>query len=484
MDYRSRFQFSVSTGNPRLLFGTVLIFAFLFFSFAACRSEQPDLQIEPALEQAILAEDWAGVAELLDSVNAETVSPVDRLLKGHAALALNRNNESSCLFYSIVAADSVGMEENIKEWVSWTQRFATKHPKKAIAHYFEGDARSRSEQWDAALTAFDQALQFEPNHALTLIARGLVYAITERWNEALVDLSRAGSQGDNYAEAYASLGALWLMKKDGAKGAEEAFNKSLNISPDYATALYGRGSVRSVLGKWEEAEQDLEQVKEIMLSDVDVEAGCLAEIIANNTAHTLSLLQSRDEIMLAGLQSENPSTEINRRITTMARNGHTGVGSVDYRALVNIAQRNPEYAPEIQQKLDVAVRNSPNLAQNLRIAENRVHFQGRMQQAFGSFWKGVDVSTSTRVEGKMAQVSLAFERRTNWYKGNRGTAQDIINSGQRLANTVNQIRPQAINPSGFKTEPEEATWDEGDWPFAAVNGLLYKPHAEVTASSQ
>ena len=53
-------------------------------------------KIAPGIESAMLMEDWTAVITLLGS--EENLSPVLQLLKAHALLALNRNNDSVCLF--------------------------------------------------------------------------------------------------------------------------------------------------------------------------------------------------------------------------------------------------------------------------------------------------------------------------------------------------------------------------------------------------
>ena len=57
-------------------------------------------EVNVSITKAVLSQDWQGVAELLRSVSTQTESPVLRLLKAHACLNLNRNNESLCLFLS------------------------------------------------------------------------------------------------------------------------------------------------------------------------------------------------------------------------------------------------------------------------------------------------------------------------------------------------------------------------------------------------
>lgn len=96
--------------------------------------------IEPFVEDAVLTEDWVKVSDLLTSVDTQTPFPVLRLIKAHAYLALNRNNESQCLFLS------VSSEDELKQWQKWSNDFVTQNSQKAIAHYFKGDSLARFRQ--------------------------------------------------------------------------------------------------------------------------------------------------------------------------------------------------------------------------------------------------------------------------------------------------------------------------------------------------
>ena len=84
------------------------------------------------VEQALLAEDWIKVAELLREVDTTSASPVLRLIKGHACLALNRNNASLELFASMLK------DTDSQAWQVWTDEFASRHSQHAIASNYEG----------------------------------------------------------------------------------------------------------------------------------------------------------------------------------------------------------------------------------------------------------------------------------------------------------------------------------------------------------
>jgi len=203
------------------------------------------------VEDSVLAEDWAKVADLLDSVNTQTPSPVLRLIKGHACLALNRNNESLCLFLS------TSSENDLKEWERWTDDFSNRNPKKVITYYFKGDALARLEKWDDALRTLSRSLELQTNHVLTLNARGTIYCAIHKWNEALMDLTKASILNPLIADVHASVGAMWIQKRDGAIGALRSFDYAIRLSPDFALAHNGKGCAKYALARWEEANEEI-----------------------------------------------------------------------------------------------------------------------------------------------------------------------------------------------------------------------------------
>lgn len=251
---------------------------------------QTDQAVDREVEKMTLAENWAKIAEHLNWVDHRTLSPVRRILKAHACLFLNRNNEALCLFLSLLA------ESDLKQLEQWTQDFVKQHRKQAIAHYLRGDVLARLERWDDALVSFNTALKFSQNHPLVLNARGTVYAAKGQWDEALNDFFIATQVKPDFIEAYTSRGALWIQRKTGAPGALEALNQALQISPnpDYVLAFIGRGSVRTVLGEWDEAKKDFEKAR---LSSTN----CLSVISEIINLDLTALLYEESEAVSKGL---------------------------------------------------------------------------------------------------------------------------------------------------------------------------------------
>jgi hypothetical protein len=108
-------------------------------------------------------------------------------------------------------------------------------------------------RWADAQSVFTGALKRDPQNAMLLNARGAVLSARQDWDSALLDLEAATKANPRLADAFASLGAVWIKKKTGAEGALAAFGQALEISPGFALALNGRGVAQFATGAWPEA---------------------------------------------------------------------------------------------------------------------------------------------------------------------------------------------------------------------------------------
>lgn len=215
-----------------MLFGT-------FPSEVYARNSDP---LSADVDRAFLVEDWERVVSLLISVDQPKLSPIERLVKGHACLATNRNNESLCLFLSVKE------DGDLAQWKSWCERLVKESKGAPVAYYALGDACSRLGDWNEALKAFDAALGKKPGWPLTLNAMGVVHAKRDEVAAARVYFTEAiGLSKGRLADAFANAGFLWIQKRENAEAAIEAFDRALAVSPDFALAYQGRGCVKLLL---------------------------------------------------------------------------------------------------------------------------------------------------------------------------------------------------------------------------------------------
>jgi len=261
--------------------------------------------IDSAVEKALCSEDWKRVAELLDTVTSQTPDPVLRLIKGHACLATNRNNDAVCLF----AASND--DSSAQVWIDWTSAFERSAAEKNISAYLKGDALARSKKAEEAIACFTDNLSRNPGDVMSLHARGVVWATRGSFAQANSDFrSVLKLQGSN-AEFWASRGACLIQSKGDMNKASEAYSNALNYSPDYILAVNGRGCVRMAFpASYDSAYSDF---KSINGKFSECNSVILARLAANGEKLTRSMLAERDTL-LAQLTGIEPGTPINTRM--------------------------------------------------------------------------------------------------------------------------------------------------------------------------
>ena len=191
--------------------------------------------LQPADQRALLNEDWAAVNAGCDRALQLRPSPICRLLKGHACLALNRNNDSLVQFAS---ADGIGA---LQAWETWSSSLTHEHPDRAIAWYLEGDAHARLGEWGKAEQCFSKAVVVDEGCYLAWNARGIVAHATGNSLLARTYFLKASKIKQDFADAYLNRGTLniYLNAVRAAPGAavEESFRKAEPLSTDKAPGL-------------------------------------------------------------------------------------------------------------------------------------------------------------------------------------------------------------------------------------------------------
>ncbi len=199
---------------------------------------------------------WEVVYQHLQSTEPASEDSTAKLVKAHAALATNKNNESLKLFMASASG------ADISEWDTWTASFLVQHPGNVVAHYLRGDAFARNQQFDQAIAEFTNAISIDPHDALSLHALGTIYAARRDWYRALEAFGQAAAVASNLAEAYSSLGATLVNLGESPNEARNFYNLALQNSPHYVLALNGRASTQFALGNLDAAIVDLDKAQE------------------------------------------------------------------------------------------------------------------------------------------------------------------------------------------------------------------------------
>lgn len=417
-----------------------ILLVFLFNLQPATISAQPVQTVDKQVKEAVLAEDWGKVAKLLDSVNPKTPSPVLRMIKGHADLALNRNNESLCLFISALSEDDLG------KWEEWSQYFVKKNPNKAISHYFRGDALARMENWTEALLSFKLAMEISPKHSLTLNARGVASAAAGRWDEALVMFNETINASPTLIDAYANRGTLYIMRREGAEGAKSWFDRALKISPDFALALNGRGSAYVALGEWDKAKSDFERAQTFTT--------CLPIVVDNMLAlqrARLEFVASKTDIMLA---QANPGTETHAKLTTQKQTQASAFTRIDAVHLNRVRDMMPSESKRKEaHSRDMATATMENVWNPLLSTMTKVPIVGGAVQCL------IDNNKAQAIRNR------AFSKNVN----------ETEKQVNRIAADYNTLKSGSGMPQqgGVSVDMRRAYIDKGDWPVVTWMGLGY-----------
>ena len=224
-----------------------------YFSFSGLYIRVPSTgDVTLPVAKAAVAGKWDQVAKLLEKVDDKTPSPALRILKAHALLATNQNNESQCLLLGASKPDDA------KKWLDWTKEFARLNPKQATAHYLLGDAFARNREWNTALQEFTKAIEAKPGYGLALSARGLAHAINKEVTPAMADLTLATQSNPRLADAFASQAMLTIQDGTASDEVVRLYTNAISANPSFVLARYGRAAVYLALNTPDKAVEDLE----------------------------------------------------------------------------------------------------------------------------------------------------------------------------------------------------------------------------------
>jgi tetratricopeptide (TPR) repeat protein len=136
----------------------------------------------------------------------------------------------------------------------------------SVAYSGRGDIYDDLEQYEKALTDYDQAIQLDPNNAYAFYNRGITYHKLDQYEKALADFDRAIKLDPDDARAfyyrsnvYHDLG--WYEK------ALADYDQAIQLDPNNAYAYNNRGLTYHKLGEYEKALADYDRA--IQLNPVD-----------------------------------------------------------------------------------------------------------------------------------------------------------------------------------------------------------------------
>ncbi len=123
-----------------------------------------------------------------------------------------------------------------------------------VAYFEEGMLEEDAGRHEAALVAFDKALELDPGYENALVWTTTALRLMQRWEEA-------EQRSQQAVEAYPFSARLWVGRGwvfSDQKRYDEAlvaFEQALQVEPGHEDALVWRTTAVRLLGRWEEAER-------------------------------------------------------------------------------------------------------------------------------------------------------------------------------------------------------------------------------------
>jgi len=438
---------------------------------------KPIFKPDPALEEAILTENWEKVIRLLPEEMEPNLPAPFRLVKAHACLATNRNNKSLCLFLS------ASSEVELYDWESWVETFVANHPGNPIAYYFQGDAMARMGKWKGAIAAYDVAVAAarKNRHALAFNARGVAHTHDNELGKARVDFAKAIKYSNGkLADAYANIGVLRIQKKDGARTAEKVFDRALKISPAFALALHGRGCVRQVLGEMSKAQEDL------MKAEKNVSCAGWGALMSRNRLRIVAYWRGMTESeLLAKINSgEEAGTTFDSNIRNVTNDwarferwhGKPGGQFMLNRFNENYGNLTPtQQETFFRQRIAPSLRSNNSLLRDYDSGLTNIHntnkylapVAGNGLKMSGAITAGIGAT-----HGNIPTIAAGVGQH---YAGGKFDIWGQHNL--KSANSQRDLTTRHFGNSlkgGVDTSLTHIPWDSGEWPFRGYYGLVFQ----------
>jgi tetratricopeptide (TPR) repeat protein len=456
-------------------------------------TEQEKTAAEQLMTKAALAENWGKIIDVLAKVRDANLPVEYRIIRAHAFLATNGNNESFRLF-SISSS-----EADLLQWKNWSQDLLRDHPKAVIAHYFWGDALARLGDWKGAIGAYSEMLDGKKHvkHPLLFNARGVAFARDNEPGKARVDFEEAVkfSKG-KLADAYANIGVLRIQEKNGAEAAKEAFNKAIEITPTFALAFHERACIRMVLAELAGVCDDFKTAEEYATCPA------AAALMIGNRLQIAAYWRgmSRNELLAAIRSGQESGTTLYSRVDPyreVRQNWDTfkeGAGKVGGQwksnRFTDAYQRltPQQQAVFYQNSMAPDLRRDPTLNRihkeaivNLKVYNEKVAplaitstaAAGLTARGVGPYLMREDVRAGLITLGVgvvSTQLSTAMER---------ASSRNIVTATRLI--DLERIGVDTRRVGGVDMSLDKITWDGGEWPFQGYYGLLF--HVDTTEFS-
>lgn len=128
--------------------------------------------------------------------------------------------------------------------------------------FYQGNKLLENRQYDAAIAAYDKAINLNPNLHQSWYNRGLCLAELHRFQQAITSYQKAIKLKSDFYQALDALGNSFYQLQQYAD-AINAYDKALQIEPNLANTWYNRACCRALQGHVELAIDSLKQAIDI-----------------------------------------------------------------------------------------------------------------------------------------------------------------------------------------------------------------------------
>ena len=213
---------------------------------------------------------------LVESMNAETVrndpdkasEVVETVQQSPVASPIDR-----AIAVAILLQQQGEIEQAIEKWRSIANvAEGVDSQLQARAWFSVGYLYGEEDNWEAAVGAYDKALELNPDLVEAYNNRGVMQNKLGQYEAALADLNEAIRLKPNYLNAYNNRG----VAKRNLGQYDEAladYDKALELEPNDAEVYYNRGSVKNDLGQHSEALADYDKALELEPNAIEVYNG-------------------------------------------------------------------------------------------------------------------------------------------------------------------------------------------------------------------
>jgi WD40 repeat protein len=156
------------------------------------------------------------------------------------------------------------------------------------ACYNRGMSRCRQEEYEAAITDFDQAIEINSNWAAAYYNRGLAYGKLAEHHKAIEDYTRALEINSHWADVYNNRGNAYYKLGDYEKAIAD-YDAAIKINPELTAAIKNRDITQGVWDELKRQQQKQEEERKINWKNFT-----LAQTLTGHTDYVRSVLISPD----------------------------------------------------------------------------------------------------------------------------------------------------------------------------------------------